>query len=224
MQSLISATHNMSHIFSRSMMNLLHSHSRSLSITNFQYFTWFCSQIYWCEYKYLLIIFQHLTYCRAYKALVFKSIIFVSLKISLSSIMIADSRLAPSQWETSLQSNIVSHWLDPILESALWFDYVWWNVFQDPMLASPEFGSFLSRFIISHSCFIDSLQRKERLTKRGCKLCNTGAFAQYPEYVKHIDSEAHKIVSGCPLHWSYMSIVMSQITSNTLVCSKAYPG
>ena len=31
----------------------------------------------------------------------------------------ADSRLAPSQWETSLQSNTVSHWLGANLESAL---------------------------------------------------------------------------------------------------------
>ena len=32
----------------------------------------------------------------------------------------ADSRIAPSQWETSLQSNAVSHWLGANLESALW--------------------------------------------------------------------------------------------------------
>ena len=32
----------------------------------------------------------------------------------------AASRLAPSQWETSLQSNAVSHWLSANLESALW--------------------------------------------------------------------------------------------------------
>ena len=31
----------------------------------------------------------------------------------------ADPRLAPSQWETSLQSNAVSHWLGANLESAL---------------------------------------------------------------------------------------------------------
>ena len=30
-----------------------------------------------------------------------------------------DSRFAPSQWETSLQSNAVSHWLDANLESSL---------------------------------------------------------------------------------------------------------
>ena len=33
----------------------------------------------------------------------------------------ADSRLAPSQWETSLQSNAISHWLGANLESAMPF-------------------------------------------------------------------------------------------------------
>ena len=31
----------------------------------------------------------------------------------------ADSTIAPSQWETPLQSNAVSHWLGANLESAL---------------------------------------------------------------------------------------------------------
>ena len=31
----------------------------------------------------------------------------------------ANSRFSPSQWETALQSNFVSHWLDANLESAL---------------------------------------------------------------------------------------------------------
>ena len=31
----------------------------------------------------------------------------------------ADSKFAPSQWETSLQSNALSHWLGTNLESAL---------------------------------------------------------------------------------------------------------
>ena len=32
-----------------------------------------------------------------------------------------DSRLGPNQWETSLQSNAISHWLGAELESALWY-------------------------------------------------------------------------------------------------------
>ena len=43
----------------------------------------------------------------------------------------ADSRFAPSQWETSLQSNTVSHWLGANLESSLHVLYFtlawsWW--------------------------------------------------------------------------------------------------
>ena len=40
----------------------------------------------------------------------------------------ADSRFAPSQWETSLQSNAVSHWLGANLESALYCPH-WWLSF-----------------------------------------------------------------------------------------------
>ena len=36
-----------------------------------------------------------------------------------SRVFQADSRFAPSQWETSLLSNVVSHWLGVNLESAL---------------------------------------------------------------------------------------------------------
>ena len=36
----------------------------------------------------------------------------------------ADSRLAPSQWETSLQSNVVSHWLGAKLESSLYHIHI----------------------------------------------------------------------------------------------------
>ena len=52
----------------------------------------------------------------------------------------ADSRLAPSQWETSLQSNAVSHWLGANLESAL--DCMYAHVFScsppEPAVSEPE--------------------------------------------------------------------------------------
>ena len=35
----------------------------------------------------------------------------------------ADLRLAPSQWETPLQSNAISHWLGANLKSALWIHH-----------------------------------------------------------------------------------------------------
>ena len=44
----------------------------------------------------------------------------VSICTTLWSYTRADSRIAPSQWETSLQSNAISHWLGANLESALY--------------------------------------------------------------------------------------------------------
>jgi len=39
-------------------------------------------------------------------------------------------------------------------------------------------------------------RRKERLMKRGCRLCQTGHFSQYSDYVKHVDSNMHKRRKG----------------------------
>ena len=50
----------------------------------------------------------------------------------------AASRFAPSQWETSLQSNAVSNWLSAHLESTL-------NYFVPPLLSYPR--GFLSNFV-----------------------------------------------------------------------------
>ena len=44
---------------------------------------------------------------------------YVAQNPSWGDLLRADSRLAPSQWETALQSNAVSHWLGANLESAL---------------------------------------------------------------------------------------------------------
>ena len=46
-------------------------------------------------------------------------VMYVYVPANFYSIYRADSWLAPSQWETSLQSNAVSHWLGANLESAL---------------------------------------------------------------------------------------------------------
>ena len=46
------------------------------------------------------------------------NILVTNLEVKSLGLM-DDSRLAPSQWETSLQSNAVSHWLGAKLESSL---------------------------------------------------------------------------------------------------------
>ena len=61
----------------------------------------------------------------------------------------ADSRLVPSQWETSLQSNAVSHWLVANLESALMchkcFDsHTWCHCHQQTWYWPCNIGNVLS--------------------------------------------------------------------------------
>ena len=59
-------------------------------------------------------------YCIVYKTGKTKSEIFDVCSTSMLYVIPcrADSRLPPCQWETSLQSNTVSHWLVETLESA----------------------------------------------------------------------------------------------------------
>ena len=59
-------------------------------------------------------LLTHWSYCH----LALSHRLFMSLKW-LPHNHRADSGLAPSQWETSLQSNTISHWLGANLESAL---------------------------------------------------------------------------------------------------------
>ena len=77
------------------------------------------------------------------------------LSRSLWSLVIyirADSRLAPSQWETSLQSNTVYHWLDAKLESAL-FMYQRTGPSSPQLMACRMFGakSLLEPTIATHN-------------------------------------------------------------------------
>ena len=44
---------------------------------------------------------------------------YISYVFLFKNVFSVDSRLAPSQWETSLQSNAVSHWVGANLESVL---------------------------------------------------------------------------------------------------------
>ena len=54
-----------------------------------------------------------------FHALTHRLMIFYTVLPPLTCCYRADSRLASSQWETSLQSNAVSHWLGTRLESSL---------------------------------------------------------------------------------------------------------
>ena len=66
----------------------------------------------------------------------------------------AGSRLAPSQWETSLQSNAVSHWLGANLESALG-PHCWscWSDGEARKRQSPHYGrnKILSPLLVKYN-------------------------------------------------------------------------
>ena len=68
----------------------------------------------------------------------------------------ADFRFAPSQWETSLQSNAVSHWLGANLDSALpvlsyhqmqcWLNFwyvLWYHWFHSTLFCLDQVKSFI---------------------------------------------------------------------------------
>ena len=59
-------------------------------------------------------------------------ILYFLLNLDIS----ADSRFAPSQWETSLQSNAVSHWLGANLELALGYSFTFQSIFWENTLSS----------------------------------------------------------------------------------------
>ena len=59
----------------------------------------------------------------------------------------ADSRLAPRQWETLLQSTAVFHWLDTNLESALWCHLT--------LRPGQKGGFFLDKILMEKVSFVD---------------------------------------------------------------------
>ena len=70
-------------------------------------------------------------------------LVWLLCSVLLGNLHRGDSRLAPSQWETSLQSNTISHWLVANLESALLHYQLLW-IFQSGLLCwqSQSQGSF----------------------------------------------------------------------------------
>ena len=99
----------------------------------FKVFNSFCTDFFFKTKE-----FQNFTCSFLFKSLCYsiyiyqwnRHMIFTCLKENVTPMLTchrADSRLAPSQWETSLQSNGVSDWLDANLESALSYYHIcWW--------------------------------------------------------------------------------------------------
>ena len=51
-------------------------------------------------------------------------ILYGKYTLAQGNVSMADSRFAPSQWETALLCNDISHWLGANLESALWHLFI----------------------------------------------------------------------------------------------------
>ena len=110
----------------------------------------------------------------------------------------ADSRFAPSQWETSLQSNAVSHWLGSSLESALlcicasvkvWQKTVIFVHYTDVIMTT--MASQITSLTVVYSTIYSDADQRKRQNSASLALCGefigTGEFpaqrASYAEYV-----------------------------------------
>ena len=90
------------------------------------YFFFYCNFWWWCD-----IMWTALWNWMNFRVFIYQTDSFLFghhylfLTETVGNICRADSRFAPSQWETALLCNDVSHWLGASLESALiWYMYL----------------------------------------------------------------------------------------------------
>ena len=88
-----------------------------------------------------------------------------------------DSRLKHSQWETSLQSNVASHWLGAKLESALRFGRI-------------ETGTIITRILQQHGQYLTTFSETNRaallvFTSSGCRIMNINDKILCEIYKRH---------------------------------------
>ena len=115
----------------------------------------------------------------------------------------ADSRFAPSQWETALLCNDVSHWLGASLESAL---HVWFKTIDDRswVLGLPHL-MFTLHYGVSVLRTLQKIralsQYKDDLSWYGDSYIKDKRVAR-PYFLKHGDSCSSKTAS---LYWDTQS-------------------
>ena len=85
----------------------------------------------------------------------------------------ADSRLAPSQWETSLQSNAVSHCMEATLESALNMMYFLFRLMQKYLYPT----TVICRYPHIPGLFLDRLFLYETIMKASNRIMITVKFS-----------------------------------------------
>ena len=130
-----------------------------------------------------------------------------------------DSRLVPNQWETSLQSNAVSHWLGANLESALFtvltapFHSVGRDGAGRVHLLHDVLHQWYPGYRIRWWHFLSDQRPFPSLLPLGLSL------QRCPQCTSHIWSFPRR-VSTCSNHSDvrYTIIMVSQFTSNLTIC------
>ena len=116
---VVSLLHSQVAIFTIPQCSSPISHNASFCNRNVDMCARFCYKMVHCG-----IFVMHSGKCEM--CLLWRGIAHNMVKVKCRSFFKAESRLAPSQWETSLQSNAVSQWLGTNVESALFLNI--WNM------------------------------------------------------------------------------------------------
>ena len=106
----------------------------------------------------------------------------------------ADSRFAPSQWETALLCNDVSHWLGANLESVLYHDDV------KTCLLCLHYWHFVKGFNFSQ---VDSLYK-------GSVLCSFGVF-----FIVSVNTLVQQTAESLETHWCSHDVTKMYYDSKT---------
>ena len=113
-----------------------------------------------------------------------------------------DSRLAPSQWETSLQSNAVSHWLGANLDSTLKLSWMMTGMTSMPCSLQwrhMELGGVSDHQ--PHECLLDRLIR--RRLKKTSKLRVTGLCAGNSPVIGELPAHRASNVKNVSIWWPH---------------------
>ena len=137
----------------------------------------------------------HMMCCVRYRTTLKKSMMVVDT--GTRSGIRADSRWAPNQWETSLQSNTVSHWIGTNLEPG---GQPWAGWIQiDSLARLHKFYIFPISLYMIYLWGNDSFTCPGHLGKGNCQ-----AMDNQGNHKRHATSSPHKHAMGC-LSWPMMT-------------------
>ena len=111
-----------------------------------------------------------------------------STQLIITIVWVTESRFAPGQWETSLQSNAVSHWLGAKIESALSLSDI----------TSLGITGIIDNFVVFGGCFHPSIEYilclQRQSIHKGHNALFTSAFKHEETPVWRRDSKATCVI------------------------------